>query len=68
MAAPMREEPEDLLDDASPAQPVRLDGDVVRIDCRELAHTALLARSKRTTMNCATTFVASEMTMRMAAR
>ena len=29
---------------------------------------ALLARSKRTTMNCAMTLVTSEMTMRIAAR
>ena len=63
-----REDTEDLLDDAAPSQPVRLDGDVEGIDRRQLAHTALLARSNRTTMNCAMMLAASEITIRIAAR
>ena len=63
------EDAEDLLRDPAAPEPVRADGDVVRVDRRRRdAHTALLARSKRTTTNCATTFVTSEMTMRIAAR
>ena len=60
---------EHLLGDPAAAQAVRADRDVVPVVVGHRCHQyALRARSNLLTMTCATTFVTSEMTIRIAPR
>ena len=59
---------ERLLDAAAPAEVVRRRRHVVAIACVDDAHAALRCFSNRRTISCASTFVTSEMTIRIAAR